>query len=490
MSDPSEASLAACRDGSDERRCADAFVFFGATGDLASRKIFPAFAAMARRGKLALPIVGVARGQHDLESLRARIRTSLQDQGAFDERAFARIASLLRFVRGDYNDPETYRRLREALGDARRPIYYLAIPPSMFAPVATGLAGSQCAEGARLLVEKPFGRDLGTALELNRTLHGVFPESSIFRIDHYLGKEPVQNLIYFHLANQLIDAGFHRSSVSHVQMTMAERIGVEGRGNFYEEVGAVRDVVQNHMLQLIACLAMECPTNPSPEAFRDESVRVIKALRPLAEADIVRGQYIGYRNERGVSPDSDVETFAAARFFIDNDRWEGVPFYARTGKRLAAGVTEILVTFRTPIWARTVETDLRQSQGSYLRLRIGPEVVLAQGLRVKKPGGRMRGDCIELVANYEPPDEMLPYERLFNDAIAGETELFAREDMIAAQWRAVDAVLAARTPLWPYEPGGWGPSQARRILADGAEWHVPETKHSAPPPRTDMPGAA
>ena len=451
---------------------ADAFVVFGATGDLAYRKIFPAFQAMVQKGTLDMPIVAVSRGNFDLDQLRDRVHKSLQESGKFDAAAFEKISKNLHSVCGDYDNPQTYLSLREALGNSRNAVFYLAIPPSMFGKVATGLARSQCIKGARLVVEKPFGRNLSSAIELNNTLHEFFPEPSIFRIDHFLGKEPVQNLIYFHLANQLVGGSFHRNYVDNVQITMAETLGMEGRGKFYEEVGAVRDVVQNHMLQLIACLAMECPANQSNEASRDESVRVLKALRRLGPDDIVRGQYKGYRDEDGVSPTSEAETFAALRLWIDNERWEGVPFFLRTGKRMPVSATEILVRFKRPLWTRIIENEKPHS-GDYLRLRISPDVVLAQGMRVKSPGTIMRGETIELVANHEPASEMLPYERLFNDAIEGETELFAREDMIMAQWAALDGILGNTVPLHFYEPGTWGPPESQRIFTSDFVWHNP-----------------
>lgn len=455
---------------------ADAFVVFGATGDLAYRKIFPAFQAMAQKGTLDVPLIAVARGDFTLASLKERIHQSLIESGKFDAQAFELVTKNLSVVRGDYDDPQTFVTLRKILGSSCAALFYLAIPPALFASVATGLARSQCLTGARLVVEKPFGRDLASARALNDTLHAHFPENGIFRIDHFLGKEPVQNLMYFHLANQLISSSFSRNQVDHVQITMAETLGVESRGKFYEEVGAIRDVVQNHMLQLLACLVLECPSNPTDEAMRDEAVRVLKALRPVQPADVVRGQYRGYRAEPGVAPDSQVETYAALRFFIDTERWEGVPFYLRTGKRLPVSATEIFVRFKRPLWTRIIET-LNPHQGDYLRLRISPEVVLAQGMRVKSPGSSMRGEPIELVANHEPPSEMLPYERLFNDALAGETELFAREDMVLAQWAALDGILNNVVPLDFYDQGTWGPESSARIFtSDNMEWNAPQAK--------------
>jgi glucose-6-phosphate 1-dehydrogenase len=323
----------------------------------------------------------------------------------------------------------------------------------------------------RLIVEKPFGRDRESARLLNETLHRHFPEPSIYRIDHYLGKEPVQNLIYFHLANELVNCSFHGQYVDHVQITMAETLGVEGRGKFYEEVGAIRDVVENHMLQVIACLAMECPASRQVEALRDEKARIIKAMRPLTREDVVRGQYRGYRQEPGVAPDSTIETYAAIRVRIDNDRWDGVPFYVRAGKRLPVGVTEIFVKYRQPLWTKVMED--RAITGNYLRLRLSPDTEIAEGTHVKKAGAQLQGQGLELVASYAPPEEMLPYERLFEDALAGDIELFGREDMIDAQWRVVDKVLNDLPPPYPYEQFTWGPSEASALLLGGATWHDP-----------------
>jgi glucose-6-phosphate 1-dehydrogenase len=451
----------------------DAFVVFGVTGDLARRKIFPALHAMARRGTLNVPVVGVARGSFSIERLREEVRASVTAGGkgvGVDERALDKLLSLLSAVQGDYDDPATFASLRQTLGNARAPLHYLAIPPSMFTTVAEGLARSGCNSGARLVIEKPFGRDLASARELDAVLHAHFPEKALFRIDHYLGKEPVQNLVYFHLANRLIGAGLHRNYVDHVQIVMAEELGVEGRGRFYEEVGALRDVVQNHVLQLVACLAMECPANPSDEAFRDEMARVLKAIRPLSHSDVVRGQYAGYTTEKDVARDSRVETFAALSMHIDNERWEGVPFLLRAGKRLPLASTEILVRFKPPLWTRVVEPGVG---GDYLRLRIGPDMALAQGLNVKTPGTEMRGELLELCTSYKAPDELGPYERLFGDALQGDTELFARSDMVEAQWAALDGVLDGESPVFPYEQGTWGPVEADALLPPGVAWHTP-----------------
>jgi glucose-6-phosphate 1-dehydrogenase len=448
----------------------DALVFFGATGDLAYKKIFPTLQKMVRRGRLDMPVIGVASSQWGLDQFKERVRDSLEKHGGVDEAAFSKLCALLRYVDGDYRDPGTFARLRQALEGARRPLHYLAIPVSLFITVARGLADSGCARDARVVVEKPFGRDLASARELNVTLHQFFPEEAIFRIDHYLGKEPVQNLAYFRLANPYIEAGWSRAHFESVQITMAENFGVEGRGKFYEEAGAIRDVVQNHMLQVIACLAIEPPAGQGHERLRDERARLLERVQTLTPEDVVRGQFRGYRDEPGVARDSQVETFAAVRFHIDNARWEGVPFYVRAGKRLPVTTTEIMVQFKRP--AQPVLDETSALLGNHYRFRLSPEVVLALGTKVKKPGERMEGKCIELVAHYQPPDEMEPYERLLGDAMSGDATLFAREDSVEAAWRVVDPILGNVTPLDVYEPGTWGPPRADQLAPDGG-WHDP-----------------
>jgi glucose-6-phosphate 1-dehydrogenase len=418
-----------------------------------------------------MPVVGVAKAGWGLEELKARARESVQAHGGLDTQAFARLCSLLRYIDGDYRDPSTFGQLRTALGASSRPLHYLAIHPSMFATVAEGLAGSGCAAHARVVVEKPFGRDLKSAQQLNATLRRFFPEKNIFRIDHYLGKEPVQNLLYFRFANPFIDAVWNRDHVEEVQITMAEDFGVAGRGKFYEEAGAIRDVVQNHMLQVLAALAMECPAEKNHEAMRNERARVLSSVRTLEASDVVRGQCTAYRHEEGVAPDSKVETFAAVRFSIDNDRWEGVPFFVRAGKYLPVSVTEVMVRFKRP--ERPVLDDTWPPPANYYRFRLSPEVVIAQSVKVKRPGPHMSGDPIEMVAHYQPPDEMEPYERLLGDAADGEPTLFAREDAVEASWRTVDPVLGNATPLFEYPPHTWGPPEAYSSLVPEGRWHDP-----------------
>lgn len=449
----------------------DALVFFGATGDLAYKQIFPALQGMVARGTLDIPVIGVAKSGWTREQLVERARQSVQEHGGIDEQAFARLSDLLQYIDGDYNDAATFTQLRQALGDAQRPLHYLAIPPSLFGPVCERLAASGCTQGARIVVEKPFGHNLESARALNATLHGVFAEADIFRIDHYLGKEAVQNLLYLRFANGFLEPLLRREGVREIQITMAETFGVAGRGRFYEEAGAIRDVVQNHMLQVLGLLTMEAPANQGQEAVRDGVARVFKSVRSLTPADVVRGQYAGYTREAQVAPDSQVETYAALRFEVDSWRWAGVPIYVRVGKKLPVTCTAVTVVFRDP--PQEVFADVAPHT-NFLRLQLTPGVQVTLGLNTKRPGAGMKGQSTELTLHRQEASGLAPYDRLLTDALAGDATLFAREDEVEEAWRIVQGVLGDAAPLQPYAPGTWGPAGADTLLDPGLDWMDPD----------------
>ena len=448
----------------------DALVFFGATGDLAYKKIFPALQAMIRRGTLDVPVIGVAKSGWNLDNLKARARDSLKEHGGgVDPKAFERLCSLLHYVDGDYGDRATFDQMRKQMGGARHPVHYLAIPPVMFPVVVEQLGASGCADGARVIVEKPFGRDLESARKLNQVLLGNFDEKSIFRIDHFLGKEPVQNLLFFRFSNSFLEPIWNHHYVRGVQITMAESFGVQGRGAFYEEAGAIRDVVQNHLLQVLALLTMEPPAGNDSEAVRNEKVKILKCIPPLKPKDVVHGQFRGYRDEAGVAPDSHVETFVALRLQIDSWRWSGVPFYIRAGKCLPVTCTEVFVELKPP-----PDIYVHAPQPNHLRFRLNPEVSIGLGAMIKAPGERMQGDDVELLMSHNPTgEEMAAYERLLGDAMQGDATLFAREDSVEAAWRIVDPVLDQKVPVETYEPNTWGPVEASRAIGPSDGWHDP-----------------
>ncbi len=449
-------------------------MLFGVTGDLARKMIFPALYAMSKRNALAVPVIGVASSPLTLPELRDRARQAIQASGPVDDAAaLDRLLSLLRYVGGDYNDPATFAALKKTLGDARHPVHYLAIPPGLFPKVIESLGAAGLANGARVIVEKPFGRDLASARELGRVARTVFPEDSIFRIDHFLAKEAIMNLLYFRFANSFLEPIWNRNYVSSVQVTLAEDFGVEGRGAFYETAGCLRDVIQNHLFQIVALLAMEPPAYRGFEAAHGETADILRAMRPLVRENVVRGQYAGYRNEPGVAKDSDVETFCALRLFIDSWRWDGVPWYLRSGKYIGTTAAEVIVRLKAPPQRMFADSPVSDSTANYLRFRLSPNSTIALAARVKRTGKDFVGDQRELDLVDEQPRGDAPYERLLGDAMEGNAALFTREDAVEAAWSVVDPVLSNHSPSIPYERGSWGPSEADELIRRDGRWHNP-----------------
>ncbi len=451
----------------------DALVFFGATGDLAYKKIFPALQSMVRHGKLNVPVIGVAKAGWNLDQFKARAQDSLDKHGGVDSEAWKKLSGLLCYVDGDYSEQSTFETIRKELGNAAHPAHYLAIPPTLFGSVVEQLVKAGCATGARIIVEKPFGHDLASAQELNRILHSAFDESAIFRIDHYLAKNSVSNLVSFRFSNAIIEGLWNRDHIESVQITMAEDFGVQGRGAFYDATGTIRDVVQNHIFQVLSNLTMEAPARSDSESLRDEKVKVLKSIPPIVPENLVRGQFEGYLDESGVKPGSKIETFAALRVDINSWRWQGVPFYIRAGKNMPVTCLEIMARIRRP---PLTDVSPKETPQNYLRIRLSPEMAVAIALSATPATGSKR-TLVELVAaRHSRPGEMEAYERVLSDAMAGDATLFARQDYVEEAWRVVDPVLKQDTPVYPYAPHTWGPDNLTDIICPEGGWHEPQLK--------------
>ena len=458
----------------------DALVIFGFTGDLAGKKIFPALYAMVKKGTLSIPVIGVASSKWSAEQVHRHVRDSIEHESKIDDKpAFDRLVSLLRYVSGDYKDPATFKSLKTALCDAQRPAHYLAIPPSLFATVIRSLGAAGLAANGRVIIEKPFGRDLASAIELDRVACSVFAEASIFRIDHYLGKEAIMNILYFRFANSFLEPIWNRNHIASVQVTLAENFGVGQRGGFYETAGCLRDVIENHLFQIVALLAMESPAYQSYAAVHSAKASVFRAMRPLTRNDVVRGQYVGYRNEKGVAGDSDVETFCALRLVIDSWRWAGVPWYLRSGKLLPNNAVEVLVQLQPPPQKLFDDSALTEGRANYVRFRLQPVSAIALAARVKRPGKEFVGEQRELYLCEDAPNDKSPYERLLGDAMAGDGALFTSQDAVEAAWAVVDPVLVNHHPVLPYQPGTWGPTASDSLIAGDGGWHNPEPEKIA-----------